>query len=154
MNDKVKAALIGGVSFGIASALPYIGWINGICCALYIGGGVLAAYLFMKDRPPQARAPYRDGAVVGVLAGLFGGVAAVIASLVAKAMGYDPTAEMAAMFQQFGVPLPAEGLGADPTAGIELIGFVMTIVMDMIFATLGGLVGVAIFHKKEVETGD
>ena len=151
MNEKMKAALIGGVSFGIASALPYLSYVNGICCSLYIGGGVLAAYLIMKDVPPQARAPYKDGAVVGVLAGLFGGVAAVITSLVAKALGYDPAAEMAAMFQQFGLPMPAEGLGADPAAGMQLLGFVMTIVFDAIFATLGGLVGVAIFHKKEAK---
>ncbi|MYJ74246.1 MAG: hypothetical protein F4089_03700, partial [Gammaproteobacteria bacterium] len=119
MNEKMKAALIGGVSFGIASALPYLSYVNGICCSLYIGGGVLAAYLIMKDVPPQARAPYKDGAVVGVLAGLFGGVTAVITSLVAKALGYDPAAEMAAMFQQFGLPMPAEGLGADPAAGMQ-----------------------------------
>ena len=152
MNHKIKAALIGGVAFGVASALPYVGWINIFCCALYIGGGVLAAYLLTKDRPPQARAPYGDGAVVGVLAGLFGGVATVVTSLVAKALGYDPAAEMASMMQRFGMPMP--GMGADPAAGMEMLGFVVNIVMYVIFATLGGLVGVAIFHKKEAQSGD
>ncbi len=152
MNDKLKAALIGGVSFGIASGLPYIGAVNMACCALYIGGGVLAAYLLTKDLPPSARVPYRDGAVVGVLAGLLGGIATVITSLVAKALGYDPAAEMAAMFQQFGMPMP-EGIGVDPSSGMQLIGFVFSIVMYMIFATIGGLVGVAIFHKKEAPSG-
>ncbi|MCY4057950.1 MAG: hypothetical protein OXG44_08100 [Gammaproteobacteria bacterium] len=148
MNDKLKAALIGGVTFGIASGLPYIGAVNIACCALYIGGGVLAAYLVTKDLPPQARAPYRDGAVVGVLAGLFGGIANVITSLIARALGYDPAAEMAAMFQQFDLAMP-EGIGVDPSSGMQLIGFVINIVMYVIFATIGGLVGVAIFHKKE-----
>lgn len=148
MNDKIKAALIGGVSFGVAAALPYIGWINGICCALYLGGGVLAAYLLTKDLPPQPQAPYRDGAGVGGLAGLFGGVATVITSLIAKALGYDPAAEMATVLQEFGVPMPGAG-EADPMAGMEVIVFVANIVLYVIFATLGGLVGVAIFHKKE-----
>ncbi|MCY3623595.1 MAG: hypothetical protein OXH68_18035 [Gammaproteobacteria bacterium] len=148
MNDKLKAALVGGVTFGIASGLPYIGAVNMACCALYIGGGVLAAYLLIKDLPAQAQAPYRDGAVVGVLAGLFGGIASVITGLVAKALGYDPAAEMAATFQQFGMPMP-EGIGVDPSTGMQLIGFVVNIVMYVIFATVGGLVGVAIFHKKE-----
>ena len=152
MNDKLKAALIGGVSFGIASGLPYVGAINTACCALYIGGGVLAAYLFMKDLPPQARAPYGDGAVVGVLAGLFGGVATVITSLVAKALGYDPAAAAAALMQQFGLPMP-EGMGAGPGAGMGVLDFVLPVVMYAIFATVGGLVGVAIFHKKEVQEG-
>ena len=148
MNNKLKAALIGGVAFGIASGLPYVSAVNMACCALYIGGGILAAYLFMKDLPPQARAPYGDGAVVGVLAGLFGGVAAVITGLIARALGYDPAAEAAAMMQQFGLPMP-EGMGADPAAGLELLGYVVNVVMYVIFATVGGLVGVAIFHKKE-----
>ena len=152
MNDRIKAALIGGVPFGVASALPYIGYINAFCCALYIGGGVLAAYMLTKDLPPQARAPYGGGASTGALAGLFGGIATVITSLIAKALGYDPAAEMAAMMQQFGVSMP-EGMGTDPAAGMEAVGHVASIVMYVIFATLGGLVGVAIFHKKEAPAG-
>ena len=41
-NPKFKAALIGGGVFGVLAALPYIGMLNVVCCALYIGGGVLA----------------------------------------------------------------------------------------------------------------
>ena len=42
-NPKLKAALIGGGVFGVLAALPYIEMINVVCCALFIGGGVLAA---------------------------------------------------------------------------------------------------------------
>ncbi len=149
MNNKLKAALIGGVSFGIASALPYVGMVNSFCCALYIAGGLLSAYLFMRDAPAQAKAPYGDGAIVGLLAGLFGGVAAVLAQLVAQAMGHDPGAEVAAMMEQWGLPMPMQPQDMDVASWMQAAGFVMAIVLYAIFATVGGLVGVAIFHKKE-----
>ena len=46
-NPKLRSALIGGGVFGVLAALPYIGFLNGICCALFIGGGVLAVYLYL-----------------------------------------------------------------------------------------------------------
>ena len=45
MNEKpniVTPALIGGVFLGITSALPILHYINCACCALVIGGGILA----------------------------------------------------------------------------------------------------------------
>ena len=152
MNNKLKAALIGGVSFGVASALPYLGMVNSFCCALYIAGGLLSAYLFLKDAPAQAKAPYGAGATVGLLAGLFGGVAAVIASMIARQLGYDPGAEATAMLEQYGLPIPDQDLEAG--TWMQVFGGVMAIVMYAIFATVGGLVGVAIFRKKEAADND
>ena len=58
MNKTLNAALIGGGTFGILSALPYIQYANTLCCALYIGGGVFAMYLYMRDQGAFAKAPY------------------------------------------------------------------------------------------------
>ena len=144
-NSKVLSALIGGGCFGIASALPYLDMAN-ICCVFYIGGGVLGIFLYLKDRPPAAKAPYGDGAVVGVLAGLLGGIAAVVTSAIARALGYDPAAGGMAMLEQLGVSLPMEI--PQPTSGMLMGAYAMTVVSSAIAATIGGLVGVAIFHKK------
>ena len=73
-NPKFKAALIGGGVFGVLAALPYISMLN----ALYIGGGVLAVYFHMKDRPRPEKAPYGDGALVGLIAGAIGGVVTTV----------------------------------------------------------------------------
>lgn len=150
-NSKFMSALIGGASFGIASALPYVAMAN-ICCVFYIGGGVLAIFLYMKDQPPQAKAPYGEGATVGVLAGLIGGVAAVVTAVIAQALGYDPTGDAMAMLAQLGVSLPFEI--PQPTAGMMVMTYAMTIVSCAIAATIGGLVGVAIFHKKAAPGGE
>ena len=54
-NPKFKAALMGGGLFGVAAGLPYIGMVNIACCALYIGGGVLAASTSRSRRPSTRR---------------------------------------------------------------------------------------------------
>ena len=153
-NKKIKPALIGGCVFGVLATLPYVNAVNVACCALYIGGGVLAAYLYMKEQPALAKAPYGDGAVVGVLAGLFGAVAGTLVGAVLALMGVveDEVAAALAALDAQGIELPTfvrELIGGGP-ASASLIGLslVFNLISYSIFATIGGLVGVAIFHKK------
>ena len=156
MNEKTKAALIGGVSFGIASALPYLDMINVACCALYVAGGALASYLYLKTLPtPPATAPYKDGAVVGLLAGVFGGIAsAVAATLLSMAgVGREDAANAIATMKQQGIELPAFVLDMMGANGASMSMFFTALVVGVIlfgiFGTLGGLLGVAIFTKKD-----
>ena len=156
MNSKLKAALISGVVFGIASGLPYVGQVNVACCALYIGGGILAAYLLMKDLPTTARASYGDGAVAGLLTGVIGGAVATLTLLVTG--GITDQAEQALdafrMAMGQGGEIPQEMLDLfDTSQGASgvliLINLVSAVVMGAIAACIGGMVGVAIFRKKE-----
>ena len=149
MNTRVKSALIGGAVFGIASLLPYIGLVNAFCCALYIAGGVLASYLYLKEQPPGDKAPYGEGAVVGLLAGVFGGIVVAVLTPILTALGYMPGAEVMEMLKGFGVPMPEMDVAAEVTAMALVLGAVQAIILYMIFGTIGGLVGTAIFHKKE-----
>ncbi|MCE2460937.1 MAG: hypothetical protein J4F38_09185 [Pseudomonadales bacterium] len=160
MNEKLKSALIGGVIVGIASGLPYIGAVNTACCALYIGGGVLALYLFMKDLPPAEKAPYGDGAVVGLLVGLIGGVVATLTLLVTGGITdqADQVIESLRMAGGQGVDIPQGILELFDTSGgasggLILLNLVLSVVTGAIAACIGGLVGAAIFHKKQA-TGD
>lgn len=156
VNEKLRPALIGGISLGIASALPYLEMINAACCALYVAGGTLASYLYMKALPsPPATAPYKDGAVVGLLAGVFGGIAyALVAFLLRVAgVGSEDAAEALAMVEQQGVELPPfvlDIMGASgPSLGMAITLLTSGVILYGIFGTLGGLLGVAIFSKKE-----
>lgn len=156
MNDKLKAALIGGVIFGIASGLPYIGRVNVACCALYIGGGILAAYLLTKDLPATEKAPYGDGSVVGLLAGVIGGVVATLTLLITGGMTdqAEQALESFRMAAAQGVELPQGFLDLFDTsdgasAGLVMINLVFSVVTGAIAACIGGIVGAAIFHKKQ-----
>ena len=85
-NNKVKPALIGGASLGVASGIPFLNVLNCACCALVVGGGFLAAWLYLKDQPPSPEPPWGDGAIVGLLAGLFGAAVAVVVDIPFLAM--------------------------------------------------------------------
>ena len=153
-NPKLKSALIGGGVFGVLAALPYIQYVNVVCCALYLGGGVLAVYLYLKDAPKPERAPYGDGAVVGVLAGLLGAVATTLTTIVITALGLGEDAtEALAGLEQAGIELPpfvTNMMGASGLSFEFVLGTLVTsLILYGIFATLGGLLGVAIFHKKD-----
>ena len=156
MNSKLKAALIGGVICGIASGLPYIGAVNMACCALYIGGGILAVYLVMKDLPATGKAPYGDGSRVGLLTGLIGGVVATITVLLAGSITdqAEQVLDSLRMATAQGAEIPQELLDLFDTSqgasgALILINLVLAVVTGAIAACIGGIVGVAIFHKKE-----
>ena len=156
MNSKLKAALIGGVICGIASGLPYIGAANMACCALYIGGGVLAAYLLMKDLPTTEKAPYGSGSLVGLLTGVIGGVVATLTLVVTGGLidEAEQVLDSLRMISGQGAEIPQGLLDLYDTSegasgGLILINLVSGVVTGAITACIGGLVGVAIFHKKQ-----
>lgn len=158
-NPKFKSALIGGGAFGVAAALPYISMVNVACCALYIGGGVLAVYMYVKEQTAPLKGPYGDGALVGLLAGAIGGVVTTIVNAVVLSLGLAPDmgdpAEGFAQMEQMGIEIPPilrDMAGADGVNAAMLgTQLVLNVILFGIFATIGGLVGIAIFHKKDDE---
>jgi len=151
--DKLKPALIGGVAAGLASSIPPIYCLNCLCCALYIGGGFLAAYLYLKEAPPTAEAALGEGAIVGALAGVVAAVVAGAVSIViALAFGFD-AAWLMEMMEGFGAQIPPEMREAmeqsgGATIGSQLLGALIGGVFAVIFSTLGGVLGAAVLHKK------
>ena len=86
MNNKLKPALLGGLIVGVLSAIPFI---NYCCCIWSIGGGVLAAYLYIKSS--QTPVAMGEGAMVGGMAGAVGAVIYLILGLpIAIFSGWRP----------------------------------------------------------------
>ena len=160
-NPKIRAALIGGVSAGILSALPYIQMLNALCCALFIGGGVLATYLYFKNQPPSAKRPYGEGALIGLLAGVFSAIAGTIVGMAVMASGAGAgdaaqAAQAMAQLEDAGIELPdwVRSMGSgEITATAIGVSLVFNLILSGIFSTIGGLVGVAIFHQQD-DTAD
>ena len=157
MNQgKLKPALIGGVALGVASQIPLLNLANCACCALVIGGGVLAAYFYLKDAPPAPSPPYGDGMLVGALAGIIGAFVSTIVSipmtlLFSGAGMWQAISESLSEIED----MPPEvvemiaGMGAGGFAiGAIIFSLMLGLVINAIFAGLGGLLGVAIFGKK------
>ena len=150
---KLKAAAIGGGAAGIASSIPIVNLANCICCALVVGGGMLAVYLAMRGEPAAEKAPLGEGAMIGVLAGVAAAVVGTIVAIPLTAIFGDPM-EMARSIMEGIEGIPPEvleafgGEEAGAMAAIGVVGFLISLVVDVIFSGIGGVIGAAVFHKK------
>ena len=140
MNNKLKPALLGGLIVGFLSAIhSLIPFISMCCCIWSIIGGVLAAFLYIKGSSVPVK--LGDGAIVGALAGLVGGIIFVVLYLPISLMW-----GMAAMqegLNRSGVEIPFSG-----TILVIIMSLVGAVVL-VLLSTLGGVIGTAIFEKRK-----
>lgn len=149
---KLQPALLGGAVLGVLSALPVVNVAN-CCCIWIVTGGVLAVWLMQQRHPLPVTAG--DGAVVGLLAGLFGSVVWAIL--------YLPVHAVTGSLQQRMVERAMENAAELPTAvqrALEqaqagggglfglIVGFAFMLVVSAIFSTLGGLVGAMLVARQ------
>lgn len=147
MNDKFKPALIGGGALGLLlvftvliAAVPFLK-LAGCCNCLWpIAGGLLATMLYVKGSPNPATV--LDGAILGALAGVIGGLIYLIIGLPISyfVTGVD---EMDAQVRQLAPDFPLGGVVLLVIGGI--VGFFIFVVLS----TIGGLIGVPIFEKRK-----
>jgi hypothetical protein len=148
-TSYTKPALIGGAVMGALSGLPIISIGNACCCMWVIAGGVVAAYLLQEQEPQAITAG--DGATVGLFAGLFGACVSLLISIPMRLL-------LAPLQRQFfeqlsqnrDLPPQLRDFLTSSSFGVVgvVISFVTMLCAGAIFATLGGLLGAAIFKKK------
>jgi hypothetical protein len=134
MNERTKAAVIGGVIAGILSGIPFIGG----CCFLWaIGGGFLAIWMYMKNAPgPMVMG---DAAKLGAVTGVIGAIVAVVIRVPLMLLGVGLSA-----------------MGSDRNAGAMaglaavsgVLGIVLTVVVVVGFSVLGAIIGNAVLGKN------
>ncbi len=143
MNNKLKPALLGGLIVGIFSAIHSLIPIISLCCCIWsIIGGVLAAFLYIKSSPTPV--PMGDGAMVGALAGVVGGILYVVIYLPFALLWGMAT--MQEQLDRSGVHLPFSG------SILMIVGSLVGAVALIVLATLGGVIGTAIFGKNKGTT--
>jgi len=158
MENKWKPAIIGGILLGVLSSLPLL---NCGCCAWIIGGGFLAAYLYVKESPLVVT--LGQGAILGLLAGVIGTVVMTLFTIPMMLLSPEGTAGIAEQIQQVMDQIPgfpeesrksmAELASQEDFLQIVLITSIFAqLVFNCLFAMLGGALGVAIFEKRK--TGD
>jgi hypothetical protein len=152
---KLQPALFGGLFIGVLSALPIINFGNCLCCMWVVGGGALAVYLMQQNYPYAVQAA--DGALVGLLAGVIGGaLCGLIVIPIALAFGpMEQRIIQRALEQNRDMPPEVRSMVDNMTRGsvIGLMAVVGVFVRAIIFgviAMLGGLLGVALFKKKDL----
>ena len=78
-TNLTQPALYGGLVMGVLSSLPLISAGNVCCCLWVVGGGLVAAYV-LQQRQATPITP-ADGALVGLLAGIFGAFVGLLISI-------------------------------------------------------------------------
>lgn len=148
-SGRLQPALLGGLLIGVLSALPLVSAGNCCCCLWVVSGGALAAYLRQQNLPAQIDAA--EGAIVGLMAGLIGGIAATVISIpMEMAMGplqrqfmdriLSTNPDFPPEFRDILERSAASGAGV-------AIKLVFNVVTGIVFGLLGGLLGAAIFKK-------
>lgn len=158
MNEErmLKPALIGGVAMGVLSSLFSLVPILGCCCCIWvIGGGVLAAYLYVKDQ--TAPVTLGRGVALGLLTGFIGGIVMGIFSIpIHMLSGANVAEEMRRSMESLpNVPPESRRIMENLFAreGIQTIfyiaQFIMMSIASCILSMLGGAIGVALFEKRK-----
>ncbi len=154
--SKTVPILAGGLFLGALSAIPPISFLNCACCILVIGGGFLASYLYMKDYPSdQPRVTYGDGALLGLLAGLFGAVVDTVISIPIELMfgGFGNQEALDRLRDTLDIPPQlVEFLETMMAGGLSAMGIFFSLVFGgvifSVFAMVGAVLGVAILGPK------
>jgi hypothetical protein len=160
MNQEgmLKPALIGGVLLGILSALPVLSLFNCFCCAWEIGGGMLAAHLYVKASPTVVT--LGSGVGLGLFTGAIGAVVQTIFSiplhLALRGMSGGFAEQFKGMLEQ--IPnLPPESKeairsllsGGSFSIVFLLLSGIFTLVLFSIMGMAGGAIGVAVFERRK-----
>jgi len=140
MNNKLKPALLGGLLVGVPSALlSLVPFINYCCCIWSIGGGLLAGFLYIKSSSTPVSVG--DGAIVGGLAGVVGGIIYLIIGVPLSLM--FGMVMMQDQLTRTGVDLPVSPFL------LMIVGGIITAIFLAVLATLGGLLAIPIFEKRK-----
>ena len=147
---RLQPALLGGALIGVLSTLPIISWLNMCCCLWVVLGGALALWIAQSNHPYPVTAA--DGALTGLLAGLAGGIIAIPLNIIFEPIQRNLVLRMIDSTQAE-IPPQIRSM-MENSGGHGLIGQILTglfmMAIDAVIAMLGGLLGVALFKKKDV----
>ena len=149
MGGRLQPALLGGLFIGVLSTLPIVNIGNMCCCLWVVGGGALAAYLQQQDSTEPLSAA--DGALIGLLAGIVGAfIGAAIQIPVEIWFGPIQREWLERMMQgQEMPPQFMEMLNRPLNAATIVFDLISRLVAYVIFGMLGGVLGVALFRRRD-----
>ena len=146
------AVLLGGLFIGVLSALPIIS-VGNCCCLWIISGGMLAAYFAQQEDPRPLG--LLGGARVGFRAGLFGALVWLLASVVINRVVAPLQESGADLMLRNATDMPPEvrrwleSVGSSGSTVAIAGGFLFQLFIATPFASLGGLLGAALFGGRE-----
>ncbi|PYS50424.1 MAG: hypothetical protein DMF68_07355 [Acidobacteria bacterium] len=163
MDNKWRSAIIGGVLIGLLSGIPYVRLGNVACCMWVVLGGALASYLYIKKSLTPVNVG--EGAMIGAIAGAIGMIVEIVVGLPLTILTGYPELKLIAGLMERMDPQRAdeyrhqiEQLANVPFTeqffyAVFSWGTLLSLLITVIFALIGGLVGVPIFEKRKTDAG-
>ncbi|RCK71608.1 MAG: hypothetical protein IGBAC_1579 [Ignavibacteriae bacterium] len=158
--DKFIPALYGGIIIGIISSVPFLNFINCLCCAGVIIGGILSVYFYKQNFTPDTP-PYTSGdcLMVGLYAGIIGAIISTIFSIIFLMLFGNVVGEFILEYLRTAeIELPEETFDAIEKALAQQLTFfsiitdlVASLILYSIFGLLGGVIGYNIFKPKQTD---
>jgi len=155
MNDLdwKKPALIGGLIVGFGSLVPIISYANFCLCAWAWIGGIVAARL-LTTRSTR-RLTYSDGARIGLAAGVIGGLTYFLIAAPILTWQMDRLIQTFTSNPQFPTEWTETFLQVQQNMVIRVcVALASSIIAGLVlaaFTVLGGVLGVAIFEKRQAD---
>jgi len=149
MSVRVQPALLGGLFIGVLSTLPIINIGNACCCLWVVGGGALAAWLLQERQSDPLTGA--DGALIGMLAGIVGAFVGVLLQIPIE-IWFGPIQRQWLERLMEGQEIPPqvlEMLNRKVSAVTIVADLIIRLVAYVVFGMLGGVLGVAIFRRKD-----
>jgi len=157
-EGMLKPALIGGVLVGVLSSVPFVGTLNCFCCAWVIAGGMLSAYLLVKESPFAVT--LGRGVALGLLTGAIGAVVDTLFSIPIQMLlsraginvldqlrtAADQLPSLPPEVREMFRSIPAGGLGL--SLMLLIAAGLLKLVIYSLVAMIGGALGVALFEKR------
>ena len=163
MDNRLRSAITGGVVIGLLSGIPYVRLGNVACCMWVVLGGALASYLYIKKSPVPVNVG--EGALTGAIAGVIGMVVEIVVGLPLTILtGYPELKLIAGLLERMD-PQRAEEYRhqIEELANVPFTeqffhavfswGTLLSLLITVIFALIGGLIAVPIFEKRKTDAG-
>ena len=151
MSGRIQPALLGGLFIGVLSSLPIISMVNACCCLWVFSGGALAAYLLQQNQPEPITGA--DGALIGLMAGVVGAFVGALLMIPVEIWFGPIQRQWLERLMQGQADVPPqfmEMLNRPMSAATIVADLIFRLVAYVIFGMLGGVLGVAIFRRKDV----
>lgn len=158
--SKLMPALYGGVIMGVISGIPFLNFVNCLCCAGVMLGGFMAVFFYRKDlRPTDPPVTNGDAVQLGALAGVFGALVGVVLSMVLHfALGGVENQAMSQMilslYDKLGIldKMPPEALEQMQDQmkmnALSAMSIIPPFIIDPLFGLIGGVIGYNVFKPK------
>ena len=159
--SKLVPALIGGSVIGVLSVVPLVNMGNCLCCMWVVLGGAVGAYFYWRELPPERVFSSGEGAVVGLLSGVFGALFGTFLGYFFMAVvGFNPAQEFLQTLLESGWDISPEVEEAlevlQDRGGVSpffvFAGLFFSLIIDSLFGAVGGIIGAALFRKRGTAT--